>query len=808
MTFHDISRGGRHRPFSSSPQRRGRADGGLGACRPPGGEGRRKILRTPSFGRAKTGDSLPSLAPAYGREDCEAAPEEGRFPRGGKYHVRKGFDGKGECRRLAAVTVLTPALQPRAIISAERLTMRGLRRAVAALLLLAFALPAVLAPGTAEAQDRPDRPSGVTATQVSPTQVDISWTANVPSDIDRYEIQHRRSGTDWNSDNIQSTLAAERVANYTYRIFGLTTGQTYEFRVRAIQDDLPTPNSYFSPCCGGTLTKRMLNVPLAPDLSGVLVDVTGQTLSFRWHAPAADAARAAVTGYRVQRSADGSTGWTAITPNLAADANPLFSEENVPRGTIRHYRVRALSAVGASPWSATVSGTVTGGTAPPPTQQPTPPPAQQPPGQVTGVMVSAGVGQLAVTWTVVTGATGYRVQWKSGGQDYNTGDRQATATGTSYTITGLTAGTPYTVRVTATNAAGAGTPSAEATGTPRAANMQPTAADDPATTPEDPDSAVPIDVLANDTDPDSGTTLIVASVTQPANGVVRIDADRGGVTYTPNPDFNGEDTFTYTADDQSGAANARATATVTVTVNPVADAPVAGDDSAATGIDTAVVIRVLDNDADADGDTLMLVSVTQPANGAAVADTGAGTVTYTPADGFSGRDSFTYEVSDGNLTDTATVRVTVRPPHVERMARANAAILPEAMRAVSAGTLRAVAGRIGRAVSGAPGGGTNLADSRALAGALAAWGRALEGGEATPARLLAAAPFALHAAEGEGGADDPLGSLAFWGAGDWRSLSGGDAPCWRASPCRCPPASSTIPSGRMEARRGGRGRAG
>ena len=101
----------------------------------------------------------------------------------------------------------------------------------------------------------------------------------------------------------------------------------------------------------------VLDVPLAPDLSGVEVHVTGQTLTFRWHPPAADAARAAVTGYRVERSADGNDPWTAF-PDLAALDNPIFSEADVPRGTTRHYRVFALSTAGDSPASATVSGTV------------------------------------------------------------------------------------------------------------------------------------------------------------------------------------------------------------------------------------------------------------------------------------------------------------------------------------------------------------------------------------------------------------------------------------------------------------------
>ena len=74
-----------------------------------------------------------------------------------------------------------------------------------------------------------------------------------------------------------------------------------------------------------------------------------------------------------------------------------------------------------------------------------------------------------VTWTAVDTATGYTVQWKSGGQGYNTGDRQATVTPgstTSHTIEGLANGTEYTVRVIATRTdANDGPPSAEVTGT-------------------------------------------------------------------------------------------------------------------------------------------------------------------------------------------------------------------------------------------------------------------------------------------------------------------------------------------------------
>ena len=58
--------------------------------------------------------------------------------------------------------------------------------------------------------------------------------------------------------------------------------------------------------------------------------------------------------------------------------------------------------------------------------------------QVTGVMVASGNAQLVVSWAAVDNATGYEVRWKSGAEDYNTTDRQATVTATSHTIPGLT----------------------------------------------------------------------------------------------------------------------------------------------------------------------------------------------------------------------------------------------------------------------------------------------------------------------------------------------------------------------------------
>ena len=192
--------------------------------------------------------------------------------------------------------------------------------------------------------------------------------------------------------------------------------------------------------------------------------------------------------------------------------------------------------------------------------------------------------------------------------------------------------------------------------TANAVNDPPIAADDSVVTDED--TAVSIDVLANDTiAPDTGETLTITLVSQGSNGTVAITGGGTGLSYTPDTDFFGVDSFTYTIND--GTPGSDDTAAVTVTVNPINDAPVAADDSGATDEDTAVTINVLANDTDVDSGTLVIDSTSVPANGTVV-DNGDGTVTYTPAADFYGTDNFTYTISDGSGgTATATVTVMV-----------------------------------------------------------------------------------------------------------------------------------------------------
>ena len=185
-------------------------------------------------------------------------------------------------------------------------------------------------------------------------------------------------------------------------------------------------------------------------------------------------------------------------------------------------------------------------------------------------------------------------------------------------------------------------------------NDPPQAADDAATTLED--ASVVVNVLDNDNDAlDPASSLDPTSVTVlslPANGSTSVSPLTGAITYTPDPDFYGTDVFTYqVCDNGLPLPAACASATVTVTVSPVNDAPMTLEDLFVTAESTPGVFNVLANDnddADPDGglDPTSVFILTAPENGAAVVDGLTGLVTYTPDPGYSGADSFVYQVCD------------------------------------------------------------------------------------------------------------------------------------------------------------------
>jgi YD repeat-containing protein len=190
-------------------------------------------------------------------------------------------------------------------------------------------------------------------------------------------------------------------------------------------------------------------------------------------------------------------------------------------------------------------------------------------------------------------------------------------------------------------------------GTSGGPNTPPVAVDDNATGVED----TPIVIIAttNDTDAD-GNGLTITSVTTPSDGTISYAAST--LTFTPDTNFNGNDSVVYTVSDGHGGV---ASALAFFTVTPISDAPVTVNDTGTTAFNVALTLDPRVNDTDPDSDPLTITGKTDGANGT-VSFT-ASSVTYTPNTNWSGSDSFTYTISDGTGgTDVGTVNVTVEAP--------------------------------------------------------------------------------------------------------------------------------------------------
>jgi hypothetical protein len=202
--------------------------------------------------------------------------------------------------------------------------------------------------------------------------------------------------------------------------------------------------------------------------------------------------------------------------------------------------------------------------------------------------------------------------------------------------------------------------------------------DDAATT--DDDTAVVIDVLANDTDAEDDALTVASVDTALTTGSVSIAPDGSNVTYTPVLGFMGDDTFTYFAND--GTTDSLLPATVTVTVSSAANQPpVAVNDFDSTTACTdllvtcpaaAITINVVANDFDPDGTVdpnsvcVRFANCANAAprlskNGGLVTNNYDGTITYQPPPGYLGTDLFKYTVDDDNgaTSNRAKVRVNV-----------------------------------------------------------------------------------------------------------------------------------------------------
>lgn len=194
-------------------------------------------------------------------------------------------------------------------------------------------------------------------------------------------------------------------------------------------------------------------------------------------------------------------------------------------------------------------------------------------------------------------------------------------------------------------------------------NDAPTADDQSVSTDED--TVVPIILTGSDID---GDAISYAVIGTPSHGVLGGTAPN--LTYTPDANYNGTDTFTFEVSDGTEIS---APATVSLTVNPVNDTPVADAQTVATNEDNALIITL--SGSDIDGDVLSYTVVADSTHG--VLSRTAPNLTYTPAENYNGTDAFTFEVSDGTASASATVDITISPVNDAPVADSQTAVTDE-----------------------------------------------------------------------------------------------------------------------------------
>jgi Tol biopolymer transport system component len=145
----------------------------------------------------------------------------------------------------------------------------------------------------------------------------------------------------------------------------------------------------------------------------------------------------------------------------------------------------------------------------------------------------------------------------------------------------------------------------------------------------------------------------------PRHGVVLLNPFSGAFTYSPDPDFAGDDVFLFRVTNDRYPSNA---GIVTVSVTPINDAPVASDRRVETAVDTPVTGTVVATDAE--GDALVFSIVSDPMHGvAAITGANTGEFIYTPNPGFVGLDRLTFRASDGMAdSNVGTLTILVGTP--------------------------------------------------------------------------------------------------------------------------------------------------
>jgi hypothetical protein len=469
----------------------------------------------------------------------------------------------------------------------------------------------------------PNAPSGLTATALTGTSVRLVWSDNSNNET-AFAIQ-RRSLPGGSFGSLTST--APNVTSFTDAT--ASAGSSYEYRVRAWNG---ADGSAYSNVASVSTPQV---APAAPSaLSATVLNPTSMRLNWTDNSNNE-------TQFELQRRIAPAGVFATV---LTAAANAVTLNDTVVANTSYEYRVRATNAAGASPYSNTASATTPDPNRPPVAVNDS---ASARSGLPVDIAVTANDSDpdgnpvsLILSPIVVAPANGSAVRLSNSSIRYTPNAGFQGSDTFQYEIgDGLSGRARAWVTVSVTNTAPVANPDSVTIHINVAADIA---------------------VTANDTDADGHAVTLITSpiVVAPTNGTA-VKLSSGVIRYTPNTAFLGTDTFQYEIGDGNGA-RARAWVTVNVTNN----APVAVADAVSTRRNVAVTIAVTANDYDPDGDPVSLITapiIVAPAHGSAVRASGS-SITYTPATGYTGTDTFQYEIGDGNgRRARAWVTVTITP---------------------------------------------------------------------------------------------------------------------------------------------------
>ena len=605
----------------------------------------------------------------------------------------------------------------------------------------------------------PGRPLALSATAAGAARIDLSWNAPTDDGGDRitgYRIQVSGDrGLTW------APLATTTSLSTTYTHRNLEPATTYHYRVAALNGAGAGPFSVPA----GAITD-----PAAPGAPRNLMAtaVSHSRIDLQWDPPSDDGG-ALISGYRIEVSEDRRRTWTLLARRGAHTTS--YSHTSLPPNTTRHYRVYAVNAAGGGQPSGVVWATTAADT----------------PGPPTGLEATAdGTSRIDLTWTAPsnTGGVpliGYRIEVsENAGRSWTDLVEKTRTAATTYSHTGLTAGSTRHYRVSAINPVGTGRPSGVSRATTESSVPgRPTALDATA------GSTSRIDLSWTAPDHDGGERI---------RGYRIEVSENGGLSWSDlvaNTN-SARTTYAHTGLDPATTRHYRVSAINSVGVGDPSAVASGMTDATVPDAPTGLVATAIDA-------TQIDLSWTAPAydGGAAitgyrievsadggtwtdlVANTGVAATTF-PHIGLEPGSTRFYRVSAINSAGTGMpsgVASASTDDGRQRSRRVGESILPHAAAAMTSSTVSAIAARVdavalrdGERMRASLGSASSLLQGPAAGGAGGFPGRfgSMRPGVSGAARLLDGASFVLPVG-GQSARQDRgiMGTLSTWGGGDY-----------------------------------------